>query len=78
MSDPAKYRTREEVQEMRQSHDPLDGARVSLADLYGVDEAALRPIEDEVKAIVQEAADFAQSSPEPDASELWTDVLTDA
>jgi pyruvate dehydrogenase E1 component alpha subunit len=63
---------------MRQSHDPIEGARASLAELYGVDEAALRPIEDEVKAIVQEAADFSQSSPEPDASELWTDVLTDA
>jgi pyruvate dehydrogenase E1 component alpha subunit len=77
MSDPAKYRTREEVQEMRQSHDPIEGARASLAELYGVDEAALRPIEEEVKAIVQDAADFAQASPEPDPAELWTDVLTE-
>ncbi len=74
MSDPAKYRTREEVQRMRSEHDPIEGSRNKLVAL-GVDDAAFKAIDDEVKAIVQESADFAQSSPEPDLSELWTDVL---
>ena len=74
MSDPAKYRTREEVQRMRSEHDPIEGARAKLAG-QGVDDAAFKSIDDEVKKIVQDAADFAQSSPEPDVSEVWTDVL---
>ncbi len=74
MSDPARYRTREEVQMMRTQHDCIEGARHKLEAL-GVDEAAIKAIDDEVKAIVQEAADFAQSSPEPDPVELYTDVL---
>ena len=74
MSDPARYRTREEVQMMRTQHDCIEGARHKLEAL-GVDEAEIKAIDDEVKAIVQEAADFAQSSPEPDPAELYTDVL---
>jgi len=74
MSDPARYRTREEIQQMRTQHDPIDGARHKLQAL-GVEEAAIKTIDDEVKAIVQEAAEFAQSSPEPDPAELYTDVL---
>jgi pyruvate dehydrogenase E1 component alpha subunit len=74
MSDPARYRTREEVQMMRTQHDCIEGARHKLEAL-GVDDAAIKAIDDEVKAIVQEAADFAQSSPEPDPAELYTDVL---
>jgi pyruvate dehydrogenase E1 component alpha subunit len=74
MSDPARYRTREEVQMMRTQHDCIEGVRHKLEAL-GVDEAAIKAIDDEVKAIVQEAADFAQSSPEPDPAELYTDVL---
>ncbi len=77
MSDPARYRTREEVQQMRTQHDPIDGARQKLEAL-GEDEASLKKIDDEVKAVIQEAADYAQSSPEPDPSELWTDVLLEA
>ncbi len=77
MSDPAKYRTREEVQEMREHHDPIASARARLLQM-GVDEAALKKIEDETKALIQDAADFAQSSPEPDPSELWTDILLGA
>jgi pyruvate dehydrogenase E1 component alpha subunit len=76
MSDPAKYRTREEVQRIRAEHDCLDGAKAKLLD-HGVTEAELKKIDDEVKAIVQEAADFAQTSPEPDPSELYTDVLAE-
>jgi len=74
MSDPARYRTREEVQAMRTQHDAIESVHHKLEAL-GVDEAAIKAIDDEVKAIIQDAADFAQKSPEPDPSELWTDVL---
>ena len=76
MSDPAKYRTRDEVQKMRSERDCLEGARAMLL-AQGEDEAALRAVEDAVKEIVAEAAAFAQSSPEPDPAELWTDVLVE-
>ena len=76
MSDPARYRTREEVQMMRTQHDCIEGARHKLEAL-GVDEATFKAIDDEVKAVIQEAADFAQSSPEPDPAELFTDVLVE-
>ena len=77
MSDPAKYRTREEVQKMREQHDPIETARKRLLE-RGQDEAGLKTVDDDVKRIVAEAADFAQSSPEPDESELWTDLLVEA
>ena len=76
MSDPAKYRTREEVREMREQHDPIDHARARLVEL-GVAEEDLKRIESDVKATVQEAVDFAQAAPEPDPAELWTDVLAE-
>jgi pyruvate dehydrogenase E1 component alpha subunit len=76
MSDPARYRTREEVQMMRTQHDCIEGARHKL-EAMGVEEEAIKAIDDEVKAIVQEAADFAQSSPEPEPGELYTDVLVE-
>jgi pyruvate dehydrogenase E1 component alpha subunit len=76
MSDPAKYRTREEVQKMRAEHDCLDSAKKKLEEL-GVSEAELKKLDDNVKARVQEAADFAQTSPEPDPAELYTDVLVE-
>ncbi len=74
MSDPARYRTREEVQMMRTQHDCIENARHKL-EAMGVDEAAIKQIDDEVKRMIQDAADFAQESPEPDPSELYTDVL---
>ncbi len=77
MSDPAKYRTREEVQKMREQNDCIETARKLLLEGFGVAEADLKVIDDEVKAIVQDSADFAQASPEPDESELWTDILID-
>ena len=77
MSDPAKYRTREEVQKMRTERDCIEAARHRLEAL-GVAEAEFKRIEDQVKARVQDAADFAQTSPEPDPAELWTDVLVEA
>jgi pyruvate dehydrogenase E1 component alpha subunit len=77
MSDPAKYRTREEVQAMREQHDPIDHTKKLLLEA-GVAEDALKSIEDEVKKIAQDAADFAQSAPEPDEAELWTDILLES
>jgi pyruvate dehydrogenase E1 component alpha subunit len=74
MSDPAKYRTREEVQKMREQSDPIERVRKTLLE-GGADEAEIKKIDDEIKAMVQDAADFAQSSPEPDEKELWTDIL---
>jgi pyruvate dehydrogenase E1 component alpha subunit len=77
MSDPAKYRTREEVQKMRETSDCIETARKTLLDDLGVTEADLKVIDDEVKAIVQDSADFAQESPEPPESELMTDILVE-
>jgi pyruvate dehydrogenase E1 component alpha subunit len=77
MSDPAKYRTREEVQLMRTQNDCIEKARLLLAEL-DVEDKAFKAIDDEVKAIIQDAADFAQSSPEPELSELYTDVMLEA
>ena len=78
MSDPAKYRTRDEVQKMRSEQDPIERLRQSLLDDGQIDEAGLKEIDKDVKAIVSEAAEFAQNSPEPDPSELWTDVYVEA
>jgi pyruvate dehydrogenase E1 component alpha subunit len=77
MSDPGKYRTREEIQKMRTERDCIEQARRQLAEM-GVDEAELKRIDDEAKKQIQEAAEFAQRSPEPDPSELWTDILAEA
>jgi pyruvate dehydrogenase E1 component alpha subunit len=74
MSDPAKYRSREEVQAVREKSDPIDHAKKELEAL-GVSEAELKAIDNEIKKIVVEAADFAEQAPEPDPSELHTDVL---
>ena len=76
MSDPGKYRTREEIERMRTERDPIERARHVLLE-GGATEADLKQIEDAARARVQEAADFAQKSPEPAASELWTDVLVE-
>jgi len=77
MSDPAKYRTRDEVNKMRAEHDPIEQVRQRLLQ-DGTDEAQLKQIDTEVREIVVEAAQFAQDSPEPDPAELWTDVLAEA
>src|SRR3954470_8849531 len=75
MSDPAKYRSKDEVNRMRAEHDCIDQAKKRLLDGNMADENALKAIDKEVKDIVAAAAQFAQDSPEPDPSELWTDVL---
>jgi len=76
MSDPAKYRTRDEVEKMRAEHDCIDLARRELEAL-GVDAEALKAIDAKIKTRVAEAADFAQASPEPAEAELWTDILVE-
>ncbi len=78
MSDPAKYRTKEEVQKMRQEHDPIEQVRHRLLEGSGASEDDLKEIDKEIRAVVAEAAEFAQVDPEPDPSELWTDVLVEA
>jgi len=78
MSDPAKYRKREEVDDIRSHHDPIDGLKGQILELGHATEDELKKIDNEIKAIVKEAADFSLESPEPDAAELWTDVLKEA
>ncbi len=78
MSDPAKYRSKEEVQKMRTERDPIDRLKHTLIEQGFCDEEELKTLDREVKDIVSEAAEFAQNSPEPDEAELWTDVYTDA
>ncbi len=78
MSDPAKYRSKEEVQKVRQEKDPIEGLKQRMLDEGAVDADRLKEIDREVKAIVSDAADFAQTSPEPDPSELYTDVYLTA
>jgi len=73
MSDPAKYRTREEVEKVRNDQDPIEQVRNRLLDAK-VSEQDLKAIDADVRKIVNEAADFAQQDPEPDVSELYTDI----
>jgi pyruvate dehydrogenase E1 component alpha subunit len=78
MSDPAKYRTREEVDQVRKTRDPIDHLRDKLEQRGFADEDSLKAIDAEVKKIVAEAAEFARTAPEPDPSELYTDVYVEA
>src|SRR6476660_1931312 len=74
MSDPAKYRTREEVQDMREHRDPIELLRKRLLDGGHASEDELKDIDREVRQVVNEAAEFAQQDPEPDPAELYTNV----
>lgn len=74
MSDPAKYRQRSEVDEMRRTRDPIETLKAEMTK-HGIDDAFFKAVDADVKAVVKDAADFAVTSPEPDESELWTDVL---
>jgi len=78
MSDPAKYRSKDELNRMRTEHDPINLLRQRLLDEHQADEDELKQIEKHARDIVIEAAQFAQDCPEPDPSELWTDVLAEA
>lgn len=77
MSDPAKYRTKEEVDEVKKTRDPIEHTRERLIALKVTDDE-FKAIDTEVKAIVAAAAEFARTSPEPDPSELYTDVYLEA
>jgi pyruvate dehydrogenase E1 component alpha subunit len=77
MSDPAKYRAKEEVENMRQQHDPIEGLKARMLENGSASDDDFKKIEAEIRGVVNAAADFAQTSPEPDPSELWTDVLVE-
>jgi pyruvate dehydrogenase E1 component alpha subunit len=74
MSDPAKYRTREEVEKMRTEHDPIEQVRLRAVQKKWTTEDELKKIDAKVREIVNEAAEFATNDPEPDPSELYTDI----
>ncbi|HEY5105265.1 MAG TPA: pyruvate dehydrogenase (acetyl-transferring) E1 component subunit alpha [Caulobacteraceae bacterium] len=74
MSDPQKYRTRDEIDEVRKSRDPIEHLQERLESAGLADEAALKAIDAEVKAAIADAAEFARTTPEPEAAELYTDV----
>ncbi len=74
MSDPAKYRTREEVQDVRETRDPIEMAKTELLK-RGISEDTLKDLDKQIRARVAEAAEFAENSPEPEPAELYTDVL---
>ncbi|MFT5342481.1 MAG: pyruvate dehydrogenase E1 component alpha subunit [Paracoccaceae bacterium] len=78
MSDPAKYRTREEVQKIREERDPIEQVRnLLLANKYATEDD-LKAVDKEIKGIVNDSAEFARNSPEPDPAELWTDIYAEA
>jgi pyruvate dehydrogenase E1 component alpha subunit len=78
MSDPAKYRSKDEVQKMRSEHDPIEQVRARLLEKHWASEDELKAIDKDVRDVVADAADFAQADKEPDVSELWTDILREA
>lgn len=75
MSDPAKYRSKDEVQKMRSEQDPIEQVKQRLMDAHKVNEDDLKAIDKEIRDRVAKSAEFAQSDPEPDPSELYTDIL---
>lgn len=75
MSDPATYRTKEEVDSVKQTRDPIELFKAYMTKKFKVADADIKEIDDAVKAVVLEAVDFAKTSPEPDPSELYTDIL---
>jgi pyruvate dehydrogenase E1 component alpha subunit len=78
MSDPAKYRTKEELQKMRTENDPIDRVRHKLIEMKAMSDEEFKALDKEIKDEVIAAAEFAQTSPEPDPSELWTDIFVAA
>src|SRR4029079_19495265 len=75
MSDPAKYRTREEVDQYREKRDPIDHLRAVIVDPEHATEDELKELDKEIRSIVNHAAEFVQTSPEPDPAELWTEIV---
>jgi pyruvate dehydrogenase E1 component alpha subunit len=77
MSDPAKYRSRDEVQKMRSDHDPIEQVKQRLIEAHGLSDDELKAMDKKVRDIVADAADYAQNDREPDPAELWTDIYAD-
>ena len=75
MSDPAKYRSKDEVQKMRAEHDPIEQVKMRLIEAKQATEDDLKAVDKEIRDIVAKAADFAQNDPQPDESELYTDII---
>jgi pyruvate dehydrogenase E1 component alpha subunit len=78
MSDPAKYRTREEVDAVREKRDPIDHLKKVILDAGHSDEESLKEIDRRVREVVAQSARFAQESPQPDAADLMTDIYAEA
>lgn len=77
MSDPAKYRSKEEVEGVKENRDPLDYFKAYMLKTLKIPETQIKTIEDKIKVIVAEAVEFSKTSPEPDPSELYTDILNE-
>ena len=77
MSDPAKYRTRDEVQKYRSERDPIENLKKRVLEAKMMSEEELKEVDRDIKEVIADAADFAQTSPEPDPAELWTEVLVE-
>ncbi|HTG38732.1 pyruvate dehydrogenase (acetyl-transferring) E1 component subunit alpha [Sphingomonas sp.] len=77
MSDPAKYRSRDEVQAVRDKSDPIEAVKREL-EKQGVTEADLKSLDQDIRKVVNEAADFAENAPEPEPAELYTEVLVES
>jgi pyruvate dehydrogenase E1 component alpha subunit len=75
MSDPQKYRSRDEIQKMREEHDPIEQVKREILDSKAADEDKLKKIDNEIKTIIGDASEWAQSSSEPDPAELYTDII---
>jgi len=75
MSDPAKYRSKDEVEKMKTDHDPIEQVRARLLGVHKVSEDEIRKIDADIRRVVNEAAEFATVDPEPDVAELWTDIV---
>jgi pyruvate dehydrogenase E1 component alpha subunit len=78
MSDPAKYRTKDEVSRIKETADPIEHVRKLLLDGGMASEDDLKGVDRAIRKVVNDAAEFAQQSPEPDPAELWTDVYVEA
>ncbi len=78
MSDPAKYRTKEEVDQFKSDHDPIETLKAYMQKVNAISEDEFKAIEKSIKETVNQSAEFAQNSPEPDVAELWTDVLVES
>jgi len=78
MSDPAKYRAKEEVQKMREERDPIEQVKARILKAGFASEDDLKKVDADIRVVVTEAADFATASPEPDASALYTDIYKTA